>query len=99
MENSLFLFPPLHGPLDNMNTRSKIRPDPERRLMDQVRQLLRYHHYADKTEQTCTDWIVRYVKQNPPKIHDGNARDARQHSHEDVNLTQRENTGCPSARA
>ncbi len=28
--------------------------------MDQVREVLRYHHYAYRTEQTYCDWIKRY---------------------------------------
>lgn len=40
----------------------KFRPDPQLRLLDQVRQVLRYHHYAYRTEQTYFDWIIRYVK-------------------------------------
>ena len=35
--------------------------------MDQVRQVLRYHHYAYRTEQSYCDWILRYVK-----FHSGN---------------------------
>ena len=38
------------------------RPNPDSRLMDQVREVLRYYHYAYKTEQTYCDWIIRYVK-------------------------------------
>jgi hypothetical protein len=34
------------------------RPDAGLTLMDQVRQKLRYHHYAYRTEQTYCDWIV-----------------------------------------
>jgi hypothetical protein len=30
--------------------------------MDQVRQVLRYHHYSYRTEQTYCDWIIRFVK-------------------------------------
>lgn len=30
--------------------------------MDQVRQVLRYHHYSYRTEQTYCDWIIQYVK-------------------------------------
>ncbi|MBT3192123.1 MAG: integron integrase [Verrucomicrobia bacterium] len=30
--------------------------------MDQVREVLRYHHYSLRTEQTYCDWIVRFVK-------------------------------------
>ncbi len=47
----------------------KFRPDPRLKLMDQVRQVLRYHHYAYRTEQTYCDWIVRYVKYFGSKKH------------------------------
>ncbi len=49
---------------------SKIfRPDPDLRLMDQVRQVLRYHHYAYRTEQTYCDWIKRYIRYHGGKTH------------------------------
>jgi hypothetical protein len=35
-----------------MESKEKFRPDTDLRLMDQVRQVLRYHHYAYRTEQT-----------------------------------------------
>jgi integron integrase len=47
----------------------KFRPDSRLRLLDQVRQVLRYHHYAYRTEQTYCDWIVRYVKFHGAKKH------------------------------
>jgi hypothetical protein len=31
----------------------KFRPNPGLKLIDQVRGVLRYHHYAYRTEQTC----------------------------------------------
>lgn len=34
------------------------------RLMDQVREVLRYHHYAFKTEKTYTAWILKFIKFN-----------------------------------
>jgi len=37
--------------------------------MDQVRQVLRYHHYAYRTEQAYCDWIVRYIKYFGAKKH------------------------------
>ena len=41
------------------------------KLLDQVRQVLRYHHYAYRTEQTYCDWIIQYVKfhkcRKPPR--------------------------------
>ena len=30
--------------------------------MDQVREVLRYHHYAYRTEQTYCQWILRYIR-------------------------------------
>lgn len=39
------------------------------RLMDQVRETLRYHHYALRTEQSYVSWILRFIhfndKQHP----------------------------------
>lgn len=35
-----------------MENKQKFKPDPNLRLMDQVRQVLRYHHYAYRTEKT-----------------------------------------------
>lgn len=37
-------------------------PDPKLKLMDQVRQVLRYHHYAFATERTYVQWIVRFIR-------------------------------------
>jgi integrase len=37
--------------------------------MDQARQVLRYHHYAYRTEQTYCDWILRYIKFNGGNTH------------------------------
>lgn len=45
-----------------LENKKKFKPDPELKLMDQVRQVLRYHHYAYRTEQTYRDWIIRYLK-------------------------------------
>jgi len=30
--------------------------------MDQVREVLRYYHYAYRTEQAYCQWIVRYIR-------------------------------------
>jgi integron integrase len=45
-----------------MEIKKKFRPDLNLKLMDQTRQVLRYYHYAYRTEQTYCDWIVRYIK-------------------------------------
>jgi hypothetical protein len=47
----------------------KFKPDPKSKMMDQVRQVLRYHHYAYRTEQTYCDWILRYIKFHGGKTH------------------------------
>ena len=52
-----------------MENSKKIRPDPKLRLMDQVRKVLRYHHYAYRTEQTYCDWITRYIRYHGGKTH------------------------------
>ncbi len=52
-----------------MENKRKFRPDPGIKLMDQVRQVLRYHHYAYRTENTYCDWIVRYIKYFGAKKH------------------------------
>ena len=44
-----------------MEDKRKFRPDANLKLMDQVRQVLRYHHYAYRTEQTYCDWIIQYL--------------------------------------
>ncbi len=55
-----------------MENLKQFRPDPNLRLMDQVRQVLRYHHYAYRTEQTYCDWILRYIRFHGSKIHPRN---------------------------
>ncbi len=39
----------------------KFTPNPSLKLMDQVRQVLRYHHYAINTERTYCQWILRFI--------------------------------------
>ncbi len=40
----------------------QFKPNPELKLMDQVREVLRYHHYAYRTEQSYCQWILRYIR-------------------------------------
>jgi integron integrase len=51
------------------NTKPKFRPNPGLTLMDQVRQVLRYRHYAYRTEQTYGLWILRYIRYFGGKTH------------------------------
>jgi integrase len=47
----------------------KFRPNPSLKLMDQVREVLRYDHYAYRTEQTYGHWILRYIHYFGGKTH------------------------------
>jgi integron integrase len=47
---------------NDMEDKKKFKPDSNLKLMDQVREVLRYHHYAYRTEQTYCDWIKRFLK-------------------------------------
>ncbi|MCK5541320.1 MAG: integron integrase [Desulfobacterales bacterium] len=40
----------------------KFKPDPKLKLMDQVRQVLRYYNYSYNTEKIYCGWIVKYIK-------------------------------------
>jgi integrase len=37
------------------------------RLMDQVREVLRFHHYAFNTEKSYVSWILQYIRFNNKK--------------------------------
>src|SRR5215212_795031 len=37
-------------------------PQPQPRLLDQVRAVIRSKHYARRTEETYIDWITRYIR-------------------------------------
>ena len=52
-----------------METKPKFHPNPKLKLMDQVREVLRYHHYAYRTEQTYCQWILRYIHHFGGKTH------------------------------
>ncbi len=49
--------------------KAKFRPNAGLKLMDQVREVLRYHHYAYRTEQTYCQWILRYIHHFGGKTH------------------------------
>jgi len=40
----------------------QFKSNPNLKLMDQVREVLRYHHYAYRTEQSYCQWILRYIR-------------------------------------
>jgi len=45
----------------NASTTSVLIPNPKGRLFDQVREVMRFHHYAIRTEQAYLEWIKRYL--------------------------------------
>lgn len=40
----------------------KFRPNPRLKLLDQVREVMRFHHYSLRTEQAYCGWIVRFLR-------------------------------------
>lgn len=44
-----------------MENKAKFKPNPELKLIEQVREVSRYHHYSYRTEQTYCHWIKRYI--------------------------------------
>ncbi len=50
-------------------SKAKFKPDPKLKLMDQVCQVLRYHHYAYRTEQIDSNKTLRYIKFHGSKTH------------------------------
>ena len=56
--------------MDNMESKKKFIPNQDLKLLDQVRETLRYYHYARSTEKTYCQWILRFIyfydkKQHP----------------------------------
>ncbi len=45
-----------------MENSPRFQPNPDLKLMDQVREVLRYYNYALKTEQAYCQWILRYTR-------------------------------------
>ncbi|MGV8058287.1 MAG: integron integrase [Smithellaceae bacterium] len=52
-----------------MENKPKFHPNQNLKLMDQVREVLRYHHYSYRTEQTYCQWILRYIQHFGGKTH------------------------------
>lgn len=44
-----------------MENKKKFKPDQSHKLSDQIRETLRYYHYAYRTEQTYCMWIKRFL--------------------------------------
>ncbi len=55
-----------------MENKPRFHPNPKLKLMEQVREVLRYHHYAYRTEQTYCQWIMRFIHFFGGKTHPRN---------------------------
>jgi len=55
--------------MENTDNKPKFRPNQNLKLMDQVREVLRYYHFAYRTEQTYCQWILRYIQYFDTKIY------------------------------
>ncbi len=44
-----------------MESKKKFTPNQDLKLLDQVRETLRYYHYARSTEKTYCQWILRFI--------------------------------------
>ena len=81
-----------------MEDKPKFRPNPKLKLIDQVRQVLRYHQYAYSTEYTYCHWIKRYIyfhggKTHPRELNEKHIESFLSHLTVDVNIaasTQRQ---------
>ena len=51
------------------SSKLKFKPDPELKLMGQVRQVLRYNHYAYRNELSYCGWTFRYIDVKTTEIH------------------------------
>jgi site-specific recombinase XerD len=52
-----------------MENKKKFTPNPDFKLLEQVRETLRYYHYARSTEKTYCQWITRYIYFFKKKVH------------------------------
>ena len=41
--------------------REGLIPNPKARLFDQIREVMRFHHYSYRTEKTYAQWVRRYL--------------------------------------
>ena len=52
-----------------MEKKPQFHPNPKLKLMEQVCEVMRYHHYAYRTEQTYSQWILRFIRFFGGKTH------------------------------
>jgi integron integrase len=61
------------SPETRSRPRGRLTPNPQLPLQGQVREVMRFYHYSDRTEETYWQWIVRYLKFHRSKEATGTA--------------------------
>ncbi len=58
--------------------RALLVPNPRAKLRDQVREVMRFHHYSYRTEKTYWQWVRRYLvfhrRPTPGPSEEGNGK-------------------------
>ena len=55
-----------------MENKVKFKPNSEYRLLDQVREVLRYYYYTYRTEQSYFSWMLQYIRFYGSNTHPNN---------------------------
>lgn len=50
------------GPIRPNPPGARLVPNPEARLADQCREVMRFRHFSPRTEETYLGWVDRYVR-------------------------------------
>src|SRR6266581_1387872 len=76
--------------------RAAFIPNPKSRLFDQVREVLRFHHYSLRTEKAYLHWMRRYLvfhrRPTPGPSEEGNGKGGWRHPKE---MAPRPNPSTP----
>src|SRR5262245_31355719 len=54
--------------------RERLIPNPKARLFDQIREVMRFHHYSLRTERAYCQWIRRYLEFHRASDRSGSAK-------------------------
>lgn len=52
-----------------MENNRSFKPNPNKKLIEQVQEVLRYYHYSYRTELAYCNWIIRYIKFHGGQTH------------------------------
>ena len=70
----------------SINSQAVLVPNPKARLFDQVREVMRFHHYSLRTEKTYLQWVRRFLvfhrRPTPGPSEEGNGKGGWRHPNE-----------------